>query len=307
MTRNGIEKDRNVIYERHFNKIIRLNQIIVEKIYVTINELVFLSSFVLNSIIGELIRKFAPQEEVNNYWNDKRNLFNQWFVKKGWLWTTIVLILFYTVTIIKHRKERKINYGAIVIRYMVSTLWWVFFTQWCFGLPIMDKIFVWSGGYCVVDSKTSKIDKFISLFDINQEKNLLQSNVISSYSCRKLKGSWEGGHDPSGHVFLLVHSSLFLFFEIKQYWKSWSYIYENCKRNVQEFKSSRDWNQIINIFLLNPQVIVILLMSLWWFMLLMTNAYFHSLFEKLAGLLFGYFGIVVIYYLPRLYYKQMDV
>ena len=37
-----------------------------------------------------------------------------------------------------------------VINYIVVTIWWIFFTQWCFGLPIMDKIFVLTGGNVVL-------------------------------------------------------------------------------------------------------------------------------------------------------------
>ena len=49
----------------------------------------FAISFLVNFILGRFIHFSAPDEEVYNYYNNKRNILNQWFVKKvgvGQLW-----------------------------------------------------------------------------------------------------------------------------------------------------------------------------------------------------------------------------
>ena len=47
------------------------------------------------------------------------------------------------------------------------------------------------------------------------------------------------------------------------------------------------------------QLIIGGLIGLWWFMLLMTNIYFHLSLEKLVGLGFGYIGVAGLYWIPR--------
>lgn len=87
--------------------------------------------------------------------------------------------------------------GAVrpfLIRYAIATAGFFLFTQWCFGLPLMDKIFVWTGGSCL-DTPG-------------------HSHVPSSSKCRVAGGNWSGGFDPSGHAFLLTLSSLYLWFEL---------------------------------------------------------------------------------------------
>lgn len=290
--------DKSSIYERHYEKLVALNQRIYREFFVTLGEIFFIGSFLLNFILGKIVHKLSSQEDVNNYWNNKRNIVNQLFVKKGWLWTTIVLVAFYTIIAIKKKKTERVNYAGVVIRYIVATVWWVLFTQWCFGFPIMDKIFLWSGGYCIVDPDHPNLGKFVHLFS-EDNRNLFSSSSISSFACRRLKGKWEGGHDPSGHVFLMVHSSLYLFFEVKQYWKTWRYYVAEIEKRINAYTTSKDYSQLIGILLDTPHLVVTGLIALWWFMLLMTNIYFHSLFEKFVGLLFGYVGVLVIYYLPR--------
>ncbi|KAG7192491.1 uncharacterized protein KQ657_001586 [Scheffersomyces spartinae] len=137
---------------------------------------------------------------------------------------------------------------------------------WCFGLPLMDRIFVWTGGRCQFDLETAEVLPLAIKQTI--ETGASHSLQLSSYHCKRHKGQWVGGHDPSGHVFLLVHSSLFMFFEFIPF-----------RAGV---------NQISQWFVMG-------LIGLWWFMLLMTNVYFHSITEKVVGLLFGYFAVAWVY------------
>lgn len=278
----------------------------LKKLKLSLAEATYIFLFVLNFALGKLLHVFSQKEEVYNYYNDKGNIFNQWFVKKGWGWTTAVIVLFYSVEL-SRQPNTKVAAKAVV-RYVVATVWWILFTQWCFGHPIMDKVFLLTGGKC------SNIDESrLARFSINASTTLIQlidgnyeSRQISSASCRRLKGTWEGGHDPSGHVFLLVHSSLYLFHEIKPFWPGWTKFFKNIQISVRA-SSKNTTERLLDVLKTSPQVAVVLLLSLWWFMLLMTNMYFHSLAEKLVGLIFGYVAVIAVYYVPRWINKLENV
>lgn len=267
---------------------------------VAVLEFVFDLSFVLNFVLGKLVHMFSQQEEVYNYYNDKGNLFNQWFVKKGWAWTTLAAVFFYAVTVSGTKQNKAKLLAGAVIRYAVATIWWILFTQWCFGLPIMDKVFVWTGGQCgniPLDVFAQRVSgALVPLF--SESAGIYESRSISSYMCRRLKGSWEGGHDPLGHVFLLVHSSLYLFHEMHPFWPGWSTVLDSA-RGLALVRRNNAGKHYLELVKKSPHVPVVMLLALWWFMLLMTNMYFHSLAEKLVGLLFGYAAALAVYYVPR--------
>lgn len=300
-------------YDRHFQAISQFSDNVSKTLKVSVSELVFLLSFVANFFVGKLIHLTSQKEEVYNYYNNKRNVFNQIFVKRGWGWTTLIIVLFYSCLLytsnhpkIQGKQQRIQVIKRGVVNYAIATVWWVLFTQWCFGLPIMDKVFVWTGGKC------TSIDQGVLLrhnpsfgasgvFAQIEADLSYESSRITSYMCRRLKGSWEGGHDPSGHVFLLIHSSLYLFLEALPFWVSWKTLYQNLFLLVQKLRTGHaNKPQLLLSFVLHsPHVLVLLLIGLWWFMLFMTNIYFHSIAEKLVGLVFGYLGIFVVYYCPR--------
>lgn len=288
---------------------------------ITPSEFLYISSFLVNFIVGKLLHLFSQKEEVYNYYNDKGNVFNQYFVKKGWGWTTLVIVFFYTMKALpavsstplkkggdteapnKAGKTLKITVSHLLValfRYFVATFWWILFTQWCFGIPLMDKVFLLTGGKCgriPLDNLSKFMNgKLLDLQFLKKIDELYESTAVSSQQCRKLRGSWEGGHDPLGHVFLLVHSSLYLFFEVKEHWGGLGRLVNDVRRTFRREQPTLD---AVSFLRRNPEVPIILLMALWWFMLLMTNMYFHLLAEKLVGLAFGYFGVVVMYLVPR--------
>ncbi|CUM67221.1 uncharacterized protein PRCAT00004914001 [Priceomyces carsonii] len=319
MANESIARSNDAKYDRLFERLDNFSQYLNRKLKLPTLQLAYVLSFVLNFILGKLIHVSAVDEAVYNYYNDKHNFLNQIFVKKGWGWTTIAVLLFYGNLFYRNKNQKvKTTKGKIqllfriFINYSIATLWWFLFTQWCFGMPIMDKIFVWTGGKCssVKEDKLIKhLPGLITTHFRRIEDDLdYESNLINSYTCRKLKGSWVGGHDPSGHVFLMIHSSLYMFFDTLPFWVSLGQIRKNISKLTQQLRTRGGFLNVYNVgaFLLeNPQVVIILLISLWWFMLLMTNIYFHSLGEKLVGLIFGYVVNLCVYYLPR-YYNTVD-
>ncbi|KAK9235491.1 inositol phospholipid synthesis and fat-storage-inducing TM-domain-containing protein [Lipomyces kononenkoae] len=203
--------------------------------------------------IGSLISIVSPPE---SYFGLRSNFFNVFFVKNGWFWTTITFM----VHCIRLRISKP---SKLAIRYSLATLWWFLFTQWFFGAPIMDRVFIGTGGQCFVnDPETAP----------GQERQVHDS--WTSFGCKHINGEWAGGHDISGHSFLLTHASLFLWFELLPV------IMERGPLLRQ----------------INTKI-VFMLLALWWWMLLMTGIYFHTFTEKITGWLCGIAESAVIYIL----------
>lgn len=302
------------VYNAHLRRLQATSQVL-KSYHVSLSELLFLLSFPFNFVSGKIIHWSGPQEEVYNYYNNKNNIFNQIFVKRGWFWTSFVLVVFYVLIFAAKKPYVDRGHGGnhpvlaththkwyliwrSLVRYVLMTVWWVFFTQWCFGLPLMDLIFVYTGGKCAgVGAATVADTNFAHLFttpvgaSVLEATLTLESNRVSSLVCRRLRGNWQGGHDPSGHVFLLTHLSLYLFLEMAPYWNN-----ARIREAWALFRRSRLVPRLVTDF---PHILVVSLVALWWFMLLMTNIYFHSLAEKAVGLAFGYLGVAVVYYVPR--------
>ncbi|KAG5354336.1 FIT family protein [Yarrowia sp. C11] len=185
-------------------------------------------------ILGALVGKIVD----HTYFADKRNFLNILFVKNGWLWTTIAFgyIVYETFSgsiglgasfgtntstgtrtgtthdgVSETNSDSKSNAALKLLvgisaptpigqlsRYVIHSMWWLLFTQWFLGIPIMDRFFVATGGKCEYHKENA---------------SPITGKTISSASCRKSGGTWVGGYDPSGHCFLLVLSTLFLVYE----------------------------------------------------------------------------------------------
>lgn len=281
-------------YDSHFKGLrSRILQVSL-KAGLPVSYLLLVSSFIVNFVCGVVISTILPDAEVNNYFTDKRNIINRLFVKQGWLWTTLAVTMFY---VLLARSRSRPDFIRLIGRYAVATVSWVFFTQWFFGSPIMDKIFVATGGHCMVPQEASVLPQLFS----PDSTGALVSYGISSAQCRATRGLWRGGIDPSGHVFLLVHSMIYLFIEGSSQWESWSAFRQGwalAKRNNTFFGACLAF--IVN----QPHVILLALLALWWWMLLMTNMYFHSAVEKCGGLIGGIAGGLTWHYAAKFYNKR---
>lgn len=220
---------------------------------ITLEEAALLCAYPITMILGWLVSVANPTE---TYFTNKKNLFNVLFVRQGWLWTTIAFVL---IALTQHSNNNSSISRQQFSRYIIATIWWILFTQWCFGLPLMDRVFVLTGGSC---------EGIAGIEGLN----------ITSAACKAKGGLWTGGYDPSGHSFILVHSSLFLWFETLP-------VIQRLKEQQMNLTFSVKF--------------VLVLLALWWWMLLMTSIYFHSFFEKLAGLGWGFLEIMFVYIYSR--------
>jgi len=131
---------------------------------------------------------------------------------------------------------------------------------------------------------------------------------VTGMACKAVGGKWKGGHDISGHVFLLVLGSMFLLEEVLHVvLRSARAKEERTIVMTDGAVKSAEVEAYVPVGGATPNVgqwdlgvkavLGVAALSLW--MLLMTAAFFHTWFEKFTGLLIAFSGIFVVYFLPR--------
>lgn len=150
-----------------------------------------------------------------NYFARKNNVFNVYFVKIGWLWTTaaFVSLLIFQPLYSSSRQTSSAQQEArfrrtlqAILRYALATTVWYLATQWFFGPAIIDRSFVATGGKC--ERALEEVGKM----GIGQGNTDLET-LFTAATCKTAGGAWRGGHDISGHVLMLVLATGFLAFE----------------------------------------------------------------------------------------------
>ncbi|KAJ1335580.1 FIT2 family protein [Microdochium nivale] len=261
-----------------------------------------------------------------SYFARKDNFINVLFVKKGWAWFTAAFFFFLAThpaynSAAAAASQRKIK-GAI--RWALVTGWWVLVTQWCFGPALIDRGFRFTGGKC----------ELARLAVIEGEAD--KSDALTAVACKAAGGRWSGGHDISGHVFLLMLGSWFLVQEV-----GWVFLRLSGSSSPP---SSRSTTTTVAGNGLEERTIVmadgavkgasveaavdgdglgvkdgqhqpqghsgqdhlglsgkfaagVIVLSYW--MLLMTAIYFHTWFEKVTGFLVAFMAMYVVYVVPR--------
>lgn len=209
-----------------------------------------------------------------SYFAKKSNIFNQFFVKQGWAWVTFSYF-FFLFTHPSTGSTRSRVRGAL--RWGIVTLWWIFVTQWFFGPAIIDRGFTLTGGQC-------------ELVDLAEEGKVDMDDTrkfVTGVACKAVGGKWKGGHDISGHVFLLVLGSMFLFEEVlhvvyrsaRTTQERTVYMTDGAVKSA-EVEAQRD--AIGHGQRTLGSKIVLAVGGLSVYMLLMTAAYFHTWFEKVS-------------------------
>lgn len=153
----------------------------------------------------------------------------------------------------------------------------------------MDRAFTLTGGTCeVLREKKMGMDVDVGMGETKE--------FVTGVACKAVGGTWKGGHDISGHVFMLVLGSMFLSMEVLHVvlramkWEEERLVVaaSGRVRAVDEVsvvgnkdlvggvKGDGVWNIWAKVAL------GVSGLSVW--MLLMTAAYFHTWFEKVKPL-----------------------
>lgn len=211
-----------------------------------------------------------------SYFARKSNIFNIVFVKRGWAWNSLAVLAFvFTHASLAAPRQK----GQAVLRWAGVTVWWILVTQWCFGPPMIDRGFRWTGGKCDI----------AELGVITGQGGTREA--FTAVACKAAGGRWSGGHDISGHVFLLVLGSAMLMNEVLWpvlRWTGWT-AEERCvvmhdgaiKSAGVEAEKPQGSGAGKEAFGLGGKfAVAVLALNLW--MLLMTAIYFHTWFEKVS-------------------------
>ncbi|KAH9903583.1 inositol phospholipid synthesis and fat-storage-inducing TM-domain-containing protein [Xylariomycetidae sp. FL2044] len=235
-----------------------------------------------------------------SYFARKDNYFNVLFVKRGWFWITVSFASFVlTHPALAASPTRRVQAFA---RWALVTGWWVLVTQWCFGPPVIDRSFRFTGGKCEVAAEAI------------WEGTADNADFATAAACRAVGGRWSGGHDISGHVFLLVLGSFFLLQEVGWVlvragrWARWARGEERSVvmpdgavkgAGVEVIGTADVVNEEVKRDLgLGGKFVAGVVAGCFW-MLLMTGIYFHTWFEKFTGLLVAFLAAYSVYILPR--------
>lgn len=231
--------------------------------------LLILAIYPTTLILGYIFSLGHPE----TYFSHSSNLFNKLFVKFGWFWSSLV----FAIHLVQLPDTQRVKAAG---RWMMATLCWVLVTQWCFGAPLTDKTMIWTGGVCEVAQTlvhhVSDLDGLGSMDLGSRGMTGVQavSGIVSDAACKRVQGRWRGGHDLSGHVFMLTHASLSLITE--------SVLVPSSLAAAVDRRP------------------VLVLVGGWWWMLLMTAAYFHTWREKVTGLIVGLGSWALVYRVPVL-------
>ena len=190
----------------------------------------------------------------------------------------------------------------------MCTLWWAVVTQWFFGPPLIDRGFRLTGGACEI------------MMDEEARKGMSDTKeFVTSAACKLAGGQWKGGHDISGHVFLLVLGSGFLWMEILPVVMRYAGLREDrivvgrdgkigsAEREAGAVMVGREDGREDGKEAHGGVSAPLVVAGLSWWMLLMTAAYFHTWFEKFTGLLVAFSGLFAVYFLPRAIPAMRDV
>lgn len=208
-----------------------------------------------------------------NYFAQKKNILNVYFVKIGWVWTTLAFLsLLLTQPGFVNRRldanERLRRIWQSTFRYVLVTLSWIFTTQWFFGPALIDRSFTATGGRC-------------ERIQADGMDESIPEAIVTAVACKLVNGSWHGGHDVSGHAFMLVLASAFLVFELLG---SAATVNRNVDAKDKK-KDSTPTEITVEEHAQDPAArmsrhFVLVVAGLCWWMLLMTGIWFHTFFEK---------------------------
>jgi hypothetical protein len=254
-----------------------------------------------NATYSPIHQSYQPPDQAPSYFARKRNIFNTYFVKIGWFWVTISLLVFIfthpsfgpPLSLLRLTSRRL----RAALRWLSITGVWTLTTQWFFGPPLIDRSFVWTGGAC------QRLEK-------EQETGGRTMSLIreawTHAECKIAGGTWSGGIDISGHVFLLILGSGMLWLEVlptvlraqglreaRQVLMADGRVESAAVEN--EAERTKGKGQVTGYGV----KLVIAVIALSWWMLLMTAAFFHTWTEKLSGSIVAFFGLWLVYFMPR--------
>ncbi|XP_013777312.2 FIT family protein CG10671-like [Limulus polyphemus] len=207
-----------------------------------------------------------PSAISKSYFSRKDNFINQYFVKRGWGWTLLIVGLFIFLTSRTYCRGDKKLISKHMSRLLIATVMW-------FSCTFLFEYIEWLTGKC--------------------EKRDIETKDL----CKKSGHEWQG-FDISGHTFLLIYCGLIIMEEGRciTVWEGigkqivQNYVFEANIRNStlrrlseNEISELRKSYKKLTPFVQLTFVLMTILLLMWDVMLMATIVYFHSIAQKSVG------------------------
>ncbi|KAI5962200.1 uncharacterized protein KGF55_003276 [Candida pseudojiufengensis] len=148
--------------------------------------------------------------------------------------------------------------------YVINVIWLIILLEWFFGSPIFERISIALGAFC---SKTE---------------------FYTEYKCLKENGKWINLFDSSSHYTMLISNSLLI----------WNLIIPFISTKLLKYKSNdleeaagfqQEINDNDDSYNIKKYIVYlsILFIVLWYISFVITSLFFHTILEKLVGLVCG--------------------
>lgn len=145
-------------------------------------------------------------------------------------------------------------------KYALLTVAWAAFNVWCFGAPVFERVNVLTGGHCEI-------------------RGIADGALSMSQCARAVDGVWVDGFDPSGHLYFMSTVS----------WALWREVMHLGHIHI-------DWEAQLVSYSLVPDLMTnshskitstasLVLIFGWYFEYCITCLFFHTIPEKIVGLL----------------------
>ncbi|KAJ8488608.1 hypothetical protein ONZ51_g3432 [Trametes cubensis] len=201
---------------------------------------------------------------TTHYFASKKNPLNVYFTKKLWAWISVTFLAHYATS------PPAIRSKVRLVQYGIATAIWLAFTSWFFGPPVFDRLTASTGGECVLHLPSGAVVSVPTQYCYTKSTISVSDTALFPASLVLPDGDWSGvprlrkGHDVSGHIFLLILSTLFLVNQLR------------LSFNVAWPRSHR-WAVV-----LGGAVTCAALLATY-----TTSVYFHTPFEKFTGYILG--------------------
>ncbi|BGP25113.1 cell wall surface anchor family protein [Rhodotorula toruloides] len=243
------------------------------------------------------------------FFADKRNPINRLFIKRAWAWVTALFVAFLAAVLLFPSPPRAqsapsstrttsntrvqavstAHVAASVRRYLLASLYWFYLTQatWfgrSLGPSITFRILRSSGAVCVPSALSSEAIAQAGQGGLHSDGP--HDAAAPPLVCAGAKGEyWRGGHDVSGHAFMMIHCGMFLFELVYPLLPA---LFPSLFRyaGIRPPAAPKRFHPVVRVL----GYVAVAMIALCWWMLLMTSLFFHSSSEKLTGVAFGVLG-----------------
>ncbi|EOR04210.1 hypothetical protein E3P89_00029 [Wallemia ichthyophaga] len=251
---------------------------------------VYYDTFQDTSSAGSLAKSGA-------YFAARKNVFNKLFVKKAWGWTSVSIL---SLVLTAPNDDRSTSQRWRVVsglRWVAATSSWFLFTTWFFGDGLLHRLWLMTGAQCVIEDINAGIEGgtpatplLVPVNHLECYPQLLPASA-STTTTSPTSAKWVGGHDVSGHTFLLMLSAYIIYLTLKPCFAHFSGA-DSISASARNEKAplQKGASAVHRVAVYSS----VALLVLWIWMLLVTCMYFHTPVEKLTGLLTGYMSIFTV-------------